>query len=350
MLVESTKNVLVKMMGNVFQLSSDLQPFFDGVRFNAWNRIVLQPWTAANAIVLMVQAADGENWIRDLVVALVAKFPAKIEFTTILAVIDRPAVSTTNSDPFQEVLLDAGRPFVNRKTLRRQLLDLTSNFGSSVLRIDGEPKTGKTYSYYFISHIARGKGNVVNKFDMDGLPEPDSLAEAILDRIGASRPLPLIGAESAQKWAEKLASIVASAVSEKQTPRLLIFDEFKDAPLPAGTASLIIRLAKYADEELRGFLRVVLVRFGDRLSTEVEDAALRDEALPFTSTDILAALMQISAARGWSVTENAVQSRINEHLQIQRVNEHGQMEQLALKDHFTFMRELVRELERHTTP
>ena len=218
---------------------------------------------------------------------MIEKFPARSEFNAVLTEINRVATAVTVANPFEEVLLAGNRPFVNRQSLRATLLDLTDPTGSPVLLIHGGRKTGKTFSFYFINHVAPSKNYIANRFLMTRLPKPDQLAEDILGRIGVTRTLQPIGIESAERWSEKLADTVKDAILEKETPRLFVFDDFPvtelpdgsiaDIPLPAGTASLIVRLVQYADEELRSYLRVVLVQFPSELSSELDDIALREE-------------------------------------------------------------------------
>jgi hypothetical protein len=154
-----------------------------------------------------------------------------------------------------------------------------------------------------------------------------------------------IGMESAERWAEKLADTVARAIEETRARRLFVFDEFPttrlpdstvvDVPLPEGTMSFIIRLATYADEELRPLLRVVLMRFPGTLPQELDDVVLRDKAQPFTATDMVAAIMQIAQARKWSVTETAVRDKINDY---------HQTPGRRLNDRFKFLRGLLQQL------
>lgn len=113
-----------------------------------------------------------------------------------------------------------------------------------------------------------------------------------------------------------------------------MFDEFSDTPLPEGTASLIIRLATYADEELRPYLRVVAMRFRAPLPDDLDQVALRDDEKPFTATDMVSVVMQIATARNWKVTDAAVKKRIDDFHQTPR----------GLKERFKFLRGLLQEL------
>lgn len=118
-------------------------------------------------------------------------------------------------------------------------------------------------------------------------------------------------------------------------PRFFVFDEFPDVALPLGTLSLISRLATYADQELRGRLRIVLMRFPGELASEVMDVAATETVEGFNPTDMTATLMQIAAARNWAITEATAKKKIDEF----------ELEQpRSLRDRFLFLRQLVLEL------
>jgi hypothetical protein len=335
MLTLPYRNLLVQTVPLVLPNWLDCKNLVNAVRAGSWDATVLIPFTYANAVPLLVDAADGQGWLRDLVQRLATTFPARLEFVTVLTEFDRAATPRTVLNPFDEVLLDGDRPFVNRQPLRTHLLNLTNPAGAAVLLVDGQPQTGKSFSFYLINHVAPTKGFVVHKFKMTSLPKPDELALDILYRLGVDRAIPPIGQESAERWAEKLAGVVARAIDEKKTLRLFVFDQFSETPLPEGTASLITRLATYADEELRPFLRVVLVRFPGALAPELDDVTPRDAAEPFTTAHMVAVVMQVAAARNWSVTQAVVKAKIDEYHQVA-----GR----SLKDRFKFLRELLQQL------
>jgi hypothetical protein len=321
------------------------QNLVNAVRPGSWVDIVPMNASYANAVPLVIEAADAQNWIRALVDHLATSFDTRPEFARVLIEIDRATTPRTVPDPFDEVLLDGGRPFVNRRPLRASLLDLTDQGGSSVLLIDGERQSGKKFSYYLINHVAPTKGFIVSRFPMARSPRPDELADDVLRRIGVERILPEIGNESAERWAEKLADKVYQLIFEKKSRRLFVFEGFPttklpdgtivETPLPEGTASFIVRLARYSDEELRPYLRVVLIRFRGELPPELDDVALRDEARAFTPTDMVAAVMQVVRARGWPVSEAAVRERIDTY---------HQAAERTLNDRFRFLRGLLGQL------
>lgn len=336
MLSQEYRDLLTGTIPYVLLTPLDCQNFVNAVQPGSWNAVVPVGAAYKTQVSSIVEAADGQGWLRTLVDRLVTGFPARNEFKQVLAEIDASVVQATAATPFEEVLLAGGRPFANRRPLRTRLLELTSNGGASVLLVDGEPRSGKTFSYYLINHAAPAQNFIVSRFKLGRLPEPDALADEILGRLSASEDLPKIGPQSAERWAWKLADIIARVIQEKQKKRIFIFDEFSDTPLPDGTTSLIVRLAQYADEELRPYLRVVLMRFRSDLPQELDDVVLRDSATPFTSTDMVSVVMQVARARQWPVTESTI---------VTRINDYHATPNLTLNDRFKFMRGLLQELE-----
>jgi hypothetical protein len=213
------------------------------------------------------------------------------------------------------VLLEGNRPFANRVDLRLSLRALCEVRGSPLLVVTGAPRTGKSFSFYLAQHIARQRGFITSQFDVGALVEPVVLASEVLRRIGVPLKNQTSGLESGQRSGKDLADQVKDALEERKQRRLLVFDGFPsptDPPLPPETISFIVRLATYADEELRPFLRVLLIRFHEPLPDAIDDVAERDHVQAFTDADMLAVLRQIARARGWNVSDQALQNEINQ--------------------------------------
>lgn len=337
MLAQAYRDVLVQATVEVLLHQLNFEQFVDGVQPGT-SATVIPRGPGANykgAVTAVVDAADAQNWLRALVNRLATQFPARPEFAIVIAEIDRVAPIVTIANPFEEVLLEGERPFANRRPLRAHLLDLTNAGGSCVLSINGESQSGKSWSFHLINHVGNRKGFIVSKFKVGVTPKPDKLADEILRRIGAPATLPGMGDESAERWAEQLADLIATPLLDRQIRRLFVFDEFPDATLPLGTPSLIRRLATYADQELRPFLRVVLMRFGSSLSSDVEDIALHDVAEPFTATDMVALVMQVVKARQWALTEAVAKQRIDQFLQ---------GTDRTLRERSNFLRDMLRKM------
>jgi hypothetical protein len=68
------------------------------------------------------------------------------------------------------------------------------------------------------------------------------------------------------------------------------------------------------------------------LPDAIDDVAERDQAEPFSDADMLAVLKQVAKARGWKVSDQALQHEIN------------QVAGKSLRERFQLMRKTIRRL------
>lgn len=298
---------------------------------------ILDPITREAAVASAVSMADGGGWIRELVDKLRDRYPAVETFKVVLKAIDDQTALSTSTDIRYEVLLDAGRAFVDRTQLRQQVITLLQHDGPAVLMVEGQTGTGKSFSRYLITHIARASGYATHHLDLKDLPTCDLVADEILQLLGSSRELPVLGNGSATRWAERLAMVVQAEVRRDQGRHVFIFDEAGDAqPLPEDTVTFINKLAKYADDELRSNMRVVLMRFSGELPNDIADAAARENVVPFTTDDMVAMMMQVVTARNWAMSEPAMRRKLEEFEGVAS---------LTLRDKQKMLRALLGQLE-----
>lgn len=336
------RGIIVKNVERMFPVATfvgNFQILVEGIKPGIWGAAVPMNAPAKNAVVIIVDLAMNEGWIKPIFDAIPRNPGNEAELDLIKAYLEVQAPTTL--EPMREVLLEGNRPFANREELRYSLRDLVARAGPSLLMINGEAQTGKSFSFYLAQHIARKEGFVTSQFEVDSLVNPDQLAAEILRRIGVAVALEEQGVESAQRWAEKLADQVKTAIEERKQKRLFVFDSFPvdpKPPLPPETLSFIVRLAKYADQELGPWLRIVTVQFPAEFPWYIQDAAERDEARPFNGADMLAVLKQVANAREWSVSEEALLDEIR------------QVEDKPLRERFQFMKLVLRRLARPLAP
>lgn len=333
------RDLFVQALLDIVPNPIDLQMLVNGIVPGAWNDVPIGA-TPRNAANVLVDLAMHRGWALALLTALQKKAPASATVPSLIALLAAQPAPTA-ADPFDEVWLEGDRPFVNRRELRDSLKLLCRASGSTLLLVGGKKDTGKSFSFYLAQHAARPFGFISSQFEVKRYVQPDELAAAILECVGASAAPCGKGAEQAERWAEKLAAQVKDAIFAGKLQRLFVFDAFPATPLPDETRSFLVRLARYADQELRPWLRIVLIEFPGELPGEIDDVAERDEAQPFTGTDMLALLTQIARARNWSVSEQALQAEIQQ-LEAK--------EGLRLRDRFQFLRKTVRTLAKGRTP
>lgn len=326
------KNVATMYPSQAFDV--DFRMLVDSIKPGFWMEAIPIGATPKTVINIVIERAMMEGWVRPIFHAINRNSANAAELAVIQASFDSQVLPTT-VDPFREVLLDGNRPFANRQDLRFALREVCEPAGPPVLMIYGDPETGRSFSFYLAQHIARQYRFVTSQFEVKTLAKPDHLAGEILRRIGVPAEPEPKGVESGERWAEKLAHQVKTALEERQQKRLFVFDSFPhDSPLPPETSSFIVRLARYADEELRPWLRIVTIQFPTEFPQTIRDVAERDEVRPFTGADMLAVLQQVIVARGWSVSEQALLDEIR------------QVEDKPLRDRFLLMKRMLRALAR----
>jgi hypothetical protein len=333
------RDLLIKNVSRMFpQLTFfvDFQQLVESIKPGTWAAVVpvSTPTTTDNIVNIIVDRALLEGWIAPIVARLARNPVSAPEIDAIEAFLrEQPKPTTTK--PMEEVLLDGNRPFANRDDLRQSLRDLCQPSGSPLLVITGEPATGKSFSFWLAQHIARQHGFITSEFDVSATADPEKLAVEVLRRIGVPLKNDSTGLESGQRLGKDLADQVKDALDERKQKRVFFFDRFPlatEPPLPPETIAFIVRLAKYADEELRPFLRVLLVRFSDMLPDAIDDVTERDQAQPFTDSDMFAVLNQIKTARGWDVSDQALHDVI------------AQVSGKTLRERFQLMRRTIRQL------
>jgi hypothetical protein len=327
------RNLLIDVIPKLLPALIDLTAVLQNIGHGDVLTRVPQPAPYRTTVSLVVHAAAEERWAQELNASLLQQAPKVPELKLVEAALAKQTLIPTAAKPIDEALLAGDRPFVNRIKLRNALLRLIDPAGDSVLLVEGMPKTGKSFTYYLVDHVATRHGFFVHQFRMAQAPPPRQLAEDIVNRLlGDPATLSEQGLESAERWAEKLADDIFKLMLTMAVPRFFVFDDFPDVTLPPGTLSLISRLATYADQELRGKLRVVLMRFPGELATEIMDVAATETVEGFQPTDMTATLMQIATARKWDITETTAKAKIDEF---------ERQQPRTLRERFLFLRTMV---------
>jgi hypothetical protein len=335
MLLAAHRNLLIDIIPKLLLTPADFTALLQNINHgDAINRVP-QPAAYNTTVSFVVQLALEEKWARELNAALLQRAPNREELKVIEAAFAVQQPLATAAQPADEALLAGDRPFVDRTDLRTKLRRLIDPAGDSVLLIDGNPKTGKSFTFYLLDHVGTRHGFLVHQFKLSQAQTPRQLAEDIVKRLlGNPADLPDQKLESAERWAESLADVIFKVMQTTPIPRFFVFDEFPDVALPPGTLSLISRLATYADQELRGKLRIVLMRFPGELSSDVMDVAATETVEVFNATHMTATLMQIAAARQWSITEATAKKKIDEF----------ELQPRSLRERFLFLRKMVLDL------
>lgn len=339
------RDLLIKNVSRMYPVATfvlDFQQLIDRIKPGTYMRIVpVSPGvTIDNIVNVIVDDAIVSGWIHQIVAELPRNPATKDELDAIQALLAAQP-KPTSADPLKEVLLDGNRPFANRIALRQSLTSMCKPGGSPVLVVSGEPKTGKTFSFYLAQYIARQHGFIASQFEVDSAISAEVLAGEVMRRLGVPLKKSGTGLESEQRSGKDLADQVKDAIEERKQKRFFVFDGFplpNETPLSPEVISFVARLAKYADEELRGIFRIALIRFSYNLPDSIEDIAERDQALPFTDIDMFEVLKQVAIGRGWRISDQVLRDEI------------AQVSGQGLRERFILMRKIIRTLSETPPP
>jgi hypothetical protein len=177
-----------------------------------------------------------------------------------------------------------GLPFVDRTPLRDTFRDISRTAGRAVVRIEGDPHTGKTYSSRLLEHVSMSSGWSfrVIKVEVESGSEITmnalSLSQIIVGEMGfpsaaSDSPLPdhtVHDIQLLQTW-------ILGSARASQKRWWLFLDGFGKLPQNNSARNLIQGLAdKIANSNYRECLRLILVDFDKPLSRVEEEQVAFD--------------------------------------------------------------------------
>ena len=219
-----------------------------------------------------ISRAEREDWLDDFLIALKQYGPRSMASTanTLMAILaaQRPALYLNSAaDPLGALFLADGECFIGRSELREGLRLLKKNSNNfSVLCVNGDPGTGKSYSFELLKLMDNlSAQDVVVRVDFKDFRE-GALAEryrSIVYAINTRLQIPFDKIpphnETEARWFENAIITFDNVVRERDQHLWLVFDHV------AGTSGIepnildaLSRLVKYATLESQR-LRIVLI-------------------------------------------------------------------------------------------
>jgi hypothetical protein len=270
------------------QILMDLRPSKNIEEFSLGNDLTLVTLT-------ILQNANAQGWIDKFIIGLYALYPAVDEISefhdsVIAARASIPATPPATApsavtgmhplDDFTVVYVD-NRPFVNRRALRSTLKKLAASNGPRILKILGEPRTGKSYTHYLISHLARQFGFRIVPIDLLSFAEltPYDIGCSINSRMGLPDPAQP-GKEQWSRWTRRYFDRLSGHVQSAEAPAAprwwIIMDNFKAVTVPEALNDFVDDLATRIDRELLD-VRAVLISYERRLPSHVDPIVVEDK-------------------------------------------------------------------------
>jgi hypothetical protein len=203
---------------------------------------------------------------------------------SIRVIIQRLRAVPLPPNPLQAEILDNGILFLGRDKLRTLLPGLWDPAGHCVLRINGETKTGKSYSFRFLQFLMLQNQPIIPvKMEKPG-PTIGALevAETLVMRMGcAPDNKPKLTNETALRAGQLLADWVLNlALRSEPSNWWFVLDNFDDEALPDDTKEFVRQMAlQIANGRGRRTMRLILINYKAKLPREV-NRLQAEELLP----------------------------------------------------------------------
>jgi len=174
----------------------------------------------------------------------------------------------TEQDIFEMTLLDSKLPFLGRPTLRGHLKAMARGQGRSVLVVNGQTDSGKTYTTELVDHARRLLPGIlschIEIFEGQGASiGPGELARDVMTQLGFDAgALPPPNETNRIRWSQELANALIHAANQSGLRCWIVLDGFNQNELRPDTKQLIVNLAHgVASGAAQGHHRLILADF-----------------------------------------------------------------------------------------
>ncbi|MEU6672063.1 effector-associated domain EAD1-containing protein [Streptomyces sp. NPDC046727] len=214
------------------------------------------------------------------------------------------------SDPCAALLLGAGLPraFINRRELRGTLREMLDAREGRVLIVDGDRRSGKTWTWYLLCHVLRGRGITPYKIDLSAYAQPVEVSDIVAEledqlgwELGQDDPF---ASEDA-----RVRRVVNRAKQRMRAARQdlwLVFDGLVRTALTPQALRLVESLAEaVAGGETGDRLSIVLIAYAGQLRPSVDPYVWRTHLGPIHVPDLHEFFCAIAESVGTRMTPDA---------------------------------------------
>lgn len=223
---------------------------------------------------------DGTHPLLELLRALGRQNQTILKMYERLQNLPRPA------NPFAAHVLDNGQAFLDRESFRSTIEKLFAQDARPILRVFGDRKSGKWYTFKFLIFLAlSGKPFSPISFECGASTTALSLAQSLLQRMGTSdwQKPPFSEADAPKEMPLRVGQRISdwflnAALQSGQT--WWFFVKFLDISIAADTGEFIRQLALQCalnPGARRKSFRLVLVNFADELPRDLRRLQEREE-------------------------------------------------------------------------
>lgn len=198
------------------------------------------------------------------------------------------------------------RPFIDRDDLRSRVMDLLTGT-SRVLVVNGPERSGKSYSWYLISHLADRLGSFTPyPVDLSSWAGPPAGPVDVMREIVSLLRLTMPAYDSSAQedtLARTLSTWFVGQIRPETKPCWLVFDGLNASTTTDAALRLIESIAVAAERAAAGELRVILIAHARPLPDEIDPYALRDTTAFLGEAHLRAFFSKVAEAAGQQVDE-----------------------------------------------
>jgi hypothetical protein len=217
---------------------------------------------------------------------------------TVVAELERPDYFSPSGDKHDAIVLGR-RAFVDRDDLRDRIRAFTQPdaYSTHMLVVRGREACGKSYSWYFLDHLARTSGATPQTVSLKGLETPRELVEevfAVLD-LDQSK-LPAMADAPQRARMRPLVAAFKGQIRRMAGDRYwLVFDDVNDPDVEPPVDDAAFALAEVVEETRPERLWVALLGYNSPIAGEKLRLIAQDDP-QFPDPDCLAKHFELLAA------------------------------------------------------
>jgi hypothetical protein len=263
---------------------------------------ITQPAPLEPMILKVIQYFDAKGLSAELIRAAMKASPdsgpLKAIGTAILARLAAEAAAFLNApqNPFEACLIEPGpEPFISRRVLREFLQQVNNPRGFPILVVNGLSKTGKSYSFRFITYLKR----MLSAYDLAWVDlssevhvdyRPETLAEDISILLGWDQTS--LPKRPSNRYPKELTRWVLGQWSRIQagraapSPLVVVLDGFHQPELYGETREFVQELIKQVAANTTQ-VRLVLLNYSDELLPPNLPPIRREPLAPLSRPEVV---------------------------------------------------------------
>lgn len=185
------------------------------------------------------------------------------------------AAGEVAEDPYQTCFVHGNRAFIDRAELRDALRRLAKpKPDAAALKVTGDPRTGKSYSFRLIEYIVQQEGGrfaLIDLREQGATFKPDALVRSVLRQIGRNSRTESIPPYEppAARWIVELREFLAGEIQDMEQRCWIVVDGVYEDVVSSETLDLIKGLVTIADQ-YHVPMRVVLLDCPEQMPPDIE--------------------------------------------------------------------------------